>query len=431
MKRRLMILLLGAMMLLAACGTSDTTETDGTSGTETSEATSPPAGTENTDVATPLAVTPLPTLAIPALSEGFTTTESGLQIKDVVEGEGDGATLNDIVSMNYTGWLEDGTQFDSNVGGNPFPVTLGAGTVIDGWEEGLQGMKAGGKRILIIPSELGYGENGSGALIPPDATLVFEVEMLSIEKQPSPTDTSSADFTDLEVGGRYTVLAEGEGETANVGQLVEVSYVSWFENGVLFAEKSEEDPVLFRLGKSGVETLDAAIEGMKVGGTRQIIVPENEDAVAQGMPEGETIFEVTLLAVKETPVMQDVEPSQFSPTDNGVQIAVVEAGEGAEAALGDTVTVDYSGFLEDGSIFDSSVETGRPFTFALMEGSAIPGWIEGIQGMKVGEKRQIRIPPEQGYGEVGAGDVIPPNSTLIFDVEMIEIVPAAPDSGNE
>jgi FKBP-type peptidyl-prolyl cis-trans isomerase len=110
------------------------------------------------------------------------TTDSGLKYQDLKEGTGDKAKKGDTVAVHYTGWLKDGTKFDSSVDrGEPFEFTLGARMVIKGWDEGVQGMKVGGKRKLIIPPELGYGKKGAGKVIPPDAQLTFDVELLKIK----------------------------------------------------------------------------------------------------------------------------------------------------------------------------------------------------------------------------------------------------------
>jgi FKBP-type peptidyl-prolyl cis-trans isomerase FkpA len=109
------------------------------------------------------------------------TTPSGLVIEDLIAGTGEPATAGQTVSVHYTGWLTNGTQFDSSKDrGDPFEFALGARHVIAGWDEGVQGMQVGGTRKLTIPPELGYGARGAGGVIPPNATLVFEVELLEI-----------------------------------------------------------------------------------------------------------------------------------------------------------------------------------------------------------------------------------------------------------
>src|SRR5579863_1866582 len=109
-------------------------------------------------------------------------------------------------------------------------------------------------------------------------------------------------------------------------------------------------------------------------------------------------------------------------TESGLQYWDITLGTGAVAKEGDRVRVHYTGWLTSGKKFDSSVDAGRPFTFALGNGEVIQGWDEGIAGMKVGGKRQLRIPPELGYGESGTPDgTIPANATLIFDVQLLSV----------
>ena len=110
------------------------------------------------------------------------TTPSGLIIEEVVVGAGAEAAAGRKITVHYTGWLVDGTKFDSSRDrDDPFAFPLGAGRVIRGWDEGVQGMKVGGTRKLTIPPALGYGARGAGGVIPPNATLVFEVELLAVE----------------------------------------------------------------------------------------------------------------------------------------------------------------------------------------------------------------------------------------------------------
>ncbi|GLI39709.1 FKBP-type peptidyl-prolyl cis-trans isomerase [Geobacter hydrogenophilus] len=121
--------------------------------------------------------------AVSTAPAGAVTTPSGLSYVDLVVGNGPQPTSGKPVKVHYTGWLENGTKFDSSVDrGEPFVFTIGAGEVIPGWDEGVMTMKVGGKRRLIVPSKLGYGTAGAGGVIPPNATLIFEVELLDVSK---------------------------------------------------------------------------------------------------------------------------------------------------------------------------------------------------------------------------------------------------------
>ena len=108
-------------------------------------------------------------------------------------------------------------------------------------------------------------------------------------------------------------------------------------------------------------------------------------------------------------------------TGSGLTIEDTALGEGAAAAPGRTVSVHYSGWLAGGRKFDSSRDRGEPFEFELGAGQVIPGWDEGVQGMKVGGKRTLTIPPHLGYGARGVGNAIPPNATLVFEVELLSV----------
>jgi FKBP-type peptidyl-prolyl cis-trans isomerase len=116
------------------------------------------------------------------MDEQVTRTTSGLEYVELVVGEGAQPSPGDTVSVHYTGWLTDGTKFDSSVDrGQPLVFPVGRGRVIKGWDEGVGSMRVGGKRRLTIPAHLGYGERGAGGVIPPGATLVFEVELLGVQ----------------------------------------------------------------------------------------------------------------------------------------------------------------------------------------------------------------------------------------------------------
>lgn len=123
-----------------------------------------------------------------------------------------------------------------------------------------------------------------------------------------------------------------------------------------------------------------------------------------------------------------MEEPEMTTTDSGLMITTTQTGSGAEAAAGNAVSVHYTGWLYDpesdsgrGAKFDSSVDSGRPFGFALGAGRVIAGWDEGVAGMLVGEKRELIIPPDLAYGSRGAGGVIPPDATLLFEVELLAV----------
>jgi len=145
--------------------------------TRTEAATATPTTTANTTY-------PIGTLDTtpPAPTANAVTTASGLIYEDLQVGDGATAKTGDTVSVNYTGWLADGTKFDSSLDrGTPLEFTLGAGQVIPGWDEGVTGMNVNGTRLLVIPPELAYGAQGAGSTIPPNATLTFEVQLIEIK----------------------------------------------------------------------------------------------------------------------------------------------------------------------------------------------------------------------------------------------------------
>ena len=173
MSKRSSLLLVVVLALFAATGLGGCSKQGGSpsqgstpSGAQSSAQPSQPLASQESTLAT---------------SKGNAEKTAGLVTSDEVVGEGTSAKSGDRVTVNYTGWLLDGTKFDSSKDRNqPFSFSLGAGEVIPGWDQGVAGMKVGGKRKLTVPPDLGYGTRGAGGVIPPNATLVFEVELLKI-----------------------------------------------------------------------------------------------------------------------------------------------------------------------------------------------------------------------------------------------------------
>jgi len=139
------------------------------------------------------------------------------------------------------------------------------------------------------------------------------------------------------------------------------------------------------------------------------------DQLTQNQPALATVTETNNL------IANTMADTDVVTTESGLKYKELQAGTGATPKKGETVVVHYTGTLEDGTKFDSSRDRNQPFKFKLGEGQVIKGWDEGISTMKVGGRRQLIIPPELGYGARGAGGVIPPNSTLLFDVELLKI----------
>ena len=234
----------------------------------------------------------------PLDSKEWKKTESGLETWDVKEGKGTAVEAGGKVKVHYTGWLTNGEIFDSSVVRKE-PIEFGLDKLIKGWQEGIPGMKPGGVRRLKVPAELAYGKQARG-MIPANSTLVFEIE---------------------------------------------------------------------------------------------------------------------LLATEEKPMLPKLDAKEWKKLDSGLEVWDVKEGEGEAVKSGGTVTVHYTGWLTDGKQFDSSIG-GKPITFPLS--GVIKGWQEGIPGMKPGGTRRLKIPAELGYGKKGAGDDIPPDSVLVFEVQLIK-----------
>jgi peptidylprolyl isomerase len=257
------------------------------------------------------------------LAMGCEGGASGLKYEDLKEGTGPEARPGDKVEVQYTGWLTNGTKFDSSLDRQqPFTFQLGAGQVIKGWDQGVAGMKVGGKRKLTIPPDLAYGSRARDR-IPANSTLVFEVELLKVNGQ----------------DGKATESV-------------------------------------------------AAADGNK----------DKPDSKDKSKKEGKVVT-----------------------TPTGLKYEDLKEGTGAEALEGSMVEVHYTGWLTNGTKFDSSLDRKQPFRFQLGQGRVIKGWDEGVVGMKVGGKRKLTIPPELGYGQRGAGGAIPPNATLVFEVELLGV----------
>jgi FKBP-type peptidyl-prolyl cis-trans isomerase FkpA len=171
-RESLSLLTVGMLAVAGACGDADAPGADDTQRVGTVQTPAEQAGHS------PAEQTYAPELDVNL--DRMQRTPSGLYTQDLVEGTGQTAQAGNLVVAHYTGWLPNGQEFDSSRGGQPFEFPLGQGRVIPGWDEGVAGMREGGRRRLVIPSELAYGPQGAGGVIPPNATLVFDIELLEV-----------------------------------------------------------------------------------------------------------------------------------------------------------------------------------------------------------------------------------------------------------
>jgi peptidylprolyl isomerase len=332
--------------------------------------------------------------------------------------------------MHFIASLPDGTTIaDSYSSGQPSVAILGREQLLPGWEEGIFLMKSGGKMQMLLPPELAFGEAGYG-MIPANSQLVLEVELLSFEGTPSPMAVDENDLVTTDSGLQYYDIEAGEGDESVKGSTVTTNYALWVqgEDEDLFIGSSDAGgPATFSLGPADLvfPGWDEGATGMKVGGKRLLIIPAElglGEAGAGDIPPGSNlIMEIEMVNIIEPVLMTEVDEDDYTVTESGLKYYDLVEGQGESPAEGQTVVVHYTGWLEDGTKFDSSLDRGQPFTFPLGQGAVIPGWDEGVATMKVGGKRQLVIPAELGYGDAGAGASIPAGATLIFEVELLDL----------
>jgi FKBP-type peptidyl-prolyl cis-trans isomerase len=370
-------------------------------------------------------------LPLPAQGAKTITTPKGVKIEWLAEGKpGTAPVPSDRVKVHYTGRLADGTKFDSTLDRQqPHDFLVGGGTILEGWDECITHMDVGSKCKVSIPAALAYGAKGNPqAKIPADADLVYEIEVLEVLKGTPFPAFRAADPEKQQATGsglKWETIREGSGEPPGPTDIVELRLTAWDTEGrLVFSSDALGGPVAGEAGRvqftrAGEKFLPEAVRMMRPGGACRVEVPPEilwgDRKVLPRLPESATsVWQVEFL---RTVSFAPPDPAKAKKTESGLEYEVVREGTGAAPTRGTGVAVHYTGWLENGSEFDSSHRRGQPAVFGVEQ--VIKGWTEGLQLMREGAIYRFRIPAPLAYGDKAMGDKIPANSTLIFEVELL------------
>ncbi|XP_056336514.1 peptidyl-prolyl cis-trans isomerase FKBP10 isoform X2 [Danio aesculapii] len=313
--------------------------------------------------------------------------------------------VGDYVRYEYNGTFKDGRKFDSSLNkGFPFVGQVGVESkVIPGLDKGVQGMCVNEQRKITVPPHLAYGVLGSGSVIPPDTTLVFDVHLLDLwnkedkvqirtlyRQQKCKRKVMPTDFVRYHYNGSLLV-----GNIFESSYLQNTTYDTYVGSGSL------------------IKGIEEGISGMCVGERRSIIIPpflayDDEGYGTKIPPYATVIFDVLLVDV-------------FNVKDDiNVEVQKIPQPCRRRAVLGDFVRYHYNATFQDGTIFDSSYARNSTYNTFIGMGYVIAGIDKALQGVCVGEWRRVTVPPHLAYGETGSGELIPGSAVLIFDMHIID-----------
>lgn len=365
----------------------------------------------------------------PSSIEGLkaVTTESGLKYWDIKVGEGDVPHEEAMVIIDYRCWLADGTMADSAWHQRWYPTYRKNG-IIPGLAEAIWSTRMGGIRQAFIPSALGFGETGyprkgdGPKMIPPNADLKFEFTLQKVIQPPKQTSVDGLVLKRTASGVKYWDIKIGEGDTAETSSDIKARFTSWSSDGkMLMTTEFAKKPQDFQMWNSNVMGgLRHGVPGMRVGGKRRIEIPPD---LASGV-FSDTSAIIIELELVETAIHPSL-PTQSSvlglpqkTTASGLTFWDIEVGAGATPEATSTVTIYYTIWLDDGSINITSEMSGGPVRLPVDK--LFDGFRETISTMKVGGIRQAKIPPNLAYGEKGQPPSMPPNATLILELQLLD-----------
>uniref|UniRef100_A0A8C6SCB7 peptidylprolyl isomerase n=1 Tax=Neogobius melanostomus TaxID=47308 RepID=A0A8C6SCB7_9GOBI len=320
------------------------------------------------------------------------------------------AVASDFVRYHYNGTLLTGDMFDSSYLRNAtYDTYLGQGDLIEGMEEGLLGMCVGERRVVIVPPFLGYGENGSGSTVPPQATLVYEVLMVDV--------FNSKDNLTVTV----KEVPESCSRRSKRGDFIRYHYNGTFQDGTPFDSSYQRNSTYNTyIGKGYVmKGMDQALQGLCIGEKRRIIIPPHLAYGESGV--GDLIPSWTVL-VFHIHVIDFHNPKD--PVVIRTTLRPPDCPQTSEA--NDWLQYRYNCSLMDGTLLYSSDQFDSPSVTTLGMNAVISGLETGLSGMCVGEKREVVIPPHWAHGENGAAGV-PGSAVLLFQLELVDLQKGVPD----
>lgn len=333
------------------------------------------------------------------------STASGVKYTVLKATDGPSPQAGDRVTMHYRGLLTDSTQFDSSLDrGEPFEFRVGMGQVIKGWDEIVPMMKKGEKWRIVIPPDMGYGARGAGNAIPPNATLIFEMELLDftspVTAKPFDVEGLSAQEAD---GLTFFVVTPGSGDKPTAGDFVEVHYSGYFEDGKKFDSSVDRgEPIEFELGQGRViDGWEKSLLDMQVGEKRRVVIPPALAYGAEGKPpripaNATLTFDMELISFR-TP--REPEPIDISgveaQTDNNGMRYHITSTDGEPITQGTPCNFHITLYGPDGSVMRSTVTYERP-----------------VMGYPLGRGDQLFDPILKQLTTQGAGRFYPTQSML-------------------
>ncbi len=358
-------------------------------------------------------------------------TESGLRYVDLRIGDGESPGSGDGVEIHYVHTREDGTVVEeTREWGDPVRFRLGGRTPVSPlFEEGLRSMCAGGlRRLRIVPEPDAREPAGALGSGPPGVPLLYEVELVSVRHPPP---RPAYDETKLErnaSGVAWTVLAPGSGEALDSGRIAGLQLSAWLADGRLVeCTPLSGRSYRFLLGAAGTPGWTADLAGMRVGERRLLVVPPGsgfgEDGVPGVIPPGATlVLDVLLEEVGPPPAFPGIDPATFQRHPSGLLFRDVEVGSGPSPDRGRWTVFRYSIWLAQGeTLVDGTALRGEPTRLDLGRTRLVRGLELGLLTMKTRGRRVLVIPPMLAYRGRGNGGTIPPDATLVVELEVLAV----------